>query len=172
MGPLSRMRPIRATRWWRAWRRTSLSHRASSPDGWYHHSIMSDETTLSQPLPYRFPKSSRLLTRNDFDRVYRFRCKAGDGSLLVFALRNDTSATRIGLSVSRKVGNAIVRNRLKRLLREAFRLTQHDLPTGLDLVVIPTAKDKATLENYQHALVRLTKKLQRRLQTPTSEPEP
>ena len=119
---------------------------------------------------YRFPKSSRLLTKPEFDRVYQRRCKAGDGVLLLFALDNGQPSTRIGLSVSRKVGNAVVRNRIKRLLREAFRLTQHDLPTGLDLVVIPTAPDKAALETYQRSLKRLTTKLQRRLQVQSTMP--
>jgi len=133
--------------------------------------IMSDETTTANPRPNGFPKSSRLLSRADFEPVYRLRCKAGDGTLLVFALCNARPGTRIGLSVSKKLGNAVVRNRLKRLLREAFRLTQHDLPAGLDVVVIPSTKDKATLENYQHSLVKLTRKVYRRLQSSTPEPE-
>ncbi|MBI1345355.1 ribonuclease P protein component [bacterium] len=131
---------------------------------------MSEDTTTSKPQRQGFPKSSRLLTRADFEPVYRFRCKAGDGTLLVFALPNHRTSTRIGLSVSKKLGNAVVRNRLKRLLREAFRLTQFDLPTGLDLVLIPTAVDKASLVSYQQSLKRLSWKLDRRLQTPPPEP--
>lgn len=133
---------------------------------------MSEESPLHEPQRYLFPKSSRLLSRADFEPVYRLRCKAGDGTLLVFAFPNALPSTRIGLSVSKKLGNAVVRNRLKRLLREAFRLTQHDLPPGLDLVVIPSAVEKASLAGYQHSLVKLTRKLHRRLQAPTTEPVP
>lgn len=110
-----------------------------------------------------FPKSSRLVTKADFDRAYQRRCKAGDGVLLVFAVPNGTGSSRLGLSVSRKVGPAVVRNRIKRLLREAFRLQQHELPRGLDLVVIPTAPDQAVLPVYRKSLRKLLTKLARRL---------
>jgi ribonuclease P protein component len=128
------------------------------------HSIEpSPPATLAPTLDLSFPKSARLRTKTEFDRVYARRCKASDGTLLVFAQRNELSLPRIGLSVSRKLGGAVVRNRLKRLLREAFRLSQHELPTGVDLVVIPSAAERANLEAYRESLRRLSKKLARRL---------
>ena len=57
--------------------------------------------------------------------------------MTVCSCENGLSYSRIGLSVSSRVGGAVVRNRWKRLLREAFRLRQSDLPTGLDFVAIP-----------------------------------
>lgn len=108
---------------------------------------------------FTFTKSQHLRSPSDFERVYSLKCKMADGVLLVFAARNQTAVTRIGLSVSKKHGGAIVRNRLKRLLREAFRLTQHQIPKGFDLVVIPLAKDKASLLAYKESLVRLTRRL-------------
>jgi ribonuclease P protein component len=112
---------------------------------------------------FAFTKAQHLRLQADFERVYALKCKAADGVLLIFAARNKSSVTRIGLSVSKKHGGAIVRNRLKRLLREAFRLTQHQIPAGLDLIAIPLAKEKAALVAYQDSLVKVTRRLMRRL---------
>jgi ribonuclease P protein component len=115
------------------------------------------------PESHPFPKTLHLRKEADFERVYARKCKAADGVLLVFADRNDLGVTRIGLSVSRKHGGAVIRNRLKRLLREAFRLSQHDLPPGIDLIAIPLDKSKAELAAYQTSLTRLASKLAKRL---------
>ena len=69
----------------------------------------------------RFPKSVRLLTQKDFDSVYQDDVFAADDFLVIRATRNNLEVTRLGLSVSRKVGNAVVRNRWKRLIRQACR---------------------------------------------------
>lgn len=115
------------------------------------------------PASFRFPKTLHLRREADFERVYARKCKAADGVLLLFADRNDLGLTRIGLSVSRKHGGAVIRNRLKRLLREAFRLTQHELPSGLDLIAIPLDKSKAELDGYRKSLHGLAQRLARRL---------
>jgi ribonuclease P protein component len=131
-----------------------------------------------QPLPdprYPFPKTVRLRSSREFKAVYERRCKASDGVLLVFAAVSPSNRTRIGLSVSRKLGNAVVRNRLKRLLREAFRLSRAELPQNLDLVVIPQGALRAGLMPYRQSLVRLAQKLHRRIHAapPTdAEPQP
>ena len=70
----------------------------------------------------------------------------------------------MGLSVSRKVGGAVVRNRWKRLLREAFRLTRPQLPAGIDLIVIPRAGTEPTLAALMESLVRLAGRLERKLE--------
>ncbi len=97
-----------------------------------------------------------------FQRLYNQGSKAGDQHLLVFAAPNGLSCTRFGLSVSRKHGNAVCRNRRKRLLREAFRLSQQELPPGLDLVLIPSNRIDSSLNDYQSSLIRLSRKLMRR----------
>jgi ribonuclease P protein component len=108
-------------------------------------------------------RRQRIRSSRDFASIYDERQRAGDDVLLVFAARNPDEETRMGVSVSKKHGNAIKRNRLKRLLRESFRLSQHQLPSGLDLVLIPRQKSAAGLQDYQSSLVRLVGKLARRL---------
>lgn len=120
---------------------------------------------------FGFPPSARIRHSRDFERIYKLRQRAGDRHLLVFAAPNDEGRTRIGLSVSRKHGKATRRTRIKRLLREAFRLSQHDLPRGLDLILIPRKDSGAGLRDYQRSLVRLTKKLDRRLRAPETPRE-
>lgn len=112
---------------------------------------------------YRLRKSQHLRDSSDFDAIYAFKQRAGDNHLLVFARRNDLGWTRFGLSVSRKHGNAVKRNRIKRLLREAFRLSQHELPDGLDLILIPRQNSGAGLEEYQASLCSIVRRLDRRL---------
>ena len=84
-----------------------------------------------------FPKSAHLRKPADFDRVYESKAYASDDVLVVNAAANYLGLTRLGLSISRKYGQATVRNRWKRLIREAFRKLLGDLPPGLDLVVRP-----------------------------------
>lgn len=112
---------------------------------------------------FRFLKVQHLRSEADFARVYARKCKASDGVLLLFADRNELALTRIGLSVSRKHGGAVIRNRLKRLLREAFRLSQAEIPAGLDLIAIPLDASQASLEHYQTSLRKLSERLVKRL---------
>lgn len=85
--------------------------------------------------PYRFRPCHRLHAGAQFDRVYREGRRAGDGLFAVNALPNPCGHARLGMSVSyRTVGNAVSRNRIRRTIREMFRLQQAALPP-LDFVV-------------------------------------
>lgn len=83
-----------------------------------------------------FPKSRRLLRRADFQRVYNEGIKLVGPYFLLFALRRgEPGSCRIGLTASRKAGKAVVRNRAKRLLREAVRRNWEHMPPGCDCVL-------------------------------------
>jgi ribonuclease P protein component len=111
----------------------------------------------------RFLAKYRIVRDGDFRRAYRKRCTSGDDQLLLFGHKNGLPHPRLGLSVSKKLGNAVRRNRWKRVLREAFRLHQAELPAGIDIVVVPRQTGKPELEFTERSLCRLANKLARKL---------
>lgn len=84
---------------------------------------------------FRFTKEDRLRTGNDFTRVFRGGRRKKGATVEFIWKRGAGNRTRLGLVVSRKAGKAVVRNRIKRIAREVFRLNRHRLPEPLDLVV-------------------------------------
>ena len=109
------------------------------------------------------PREERLRRQADFDRVYQRRCSARDGWLLVFGCENGLAHSRLGLSVSRQWGKAHDRNRIRRLYREAFRRSKDQLPTGLDLILVPQRTDRLKLTDLLIALPPLVQKIAERL---------
>lgn len=112
----------------------------------------------------RFPKKARLLKQSEFDRVYHGDMFAADETLVIKAIGNDKNLTRLGLSVGRKVGNAVVRNKWKRTIREAFRRQRDKLPVGLDLVVRPRLGSHCEYKAVYESLAKLVAKVDRRIQ--------
>src|SRR4051794_35834980 len=102
----------------------------------------------------RFPKRLRLLQPSEFERVFAARNSLGNPDLALYGLANELGYPRLGMTVSRKVGNAVARNRWKRLLREAFRLGQHDLP-ALDFVCVARANQPPELTTLQAILASM-----------------
>jgi ribonuclease P protein component len=101
---------------------------------------------------YRLPGRCRLSGRQQFAAVYAAKLGITVGPLTVRAQANGLEYSRLGLSVARRVGTAVVRNHIKRLLREAFRLSRHDWPVGYDLVVVVRPHPPAALADYQRML--------------------
>lgn len=94
-------------------------------------------------------KRGRLTRSADFDRVYRQGRSHGNRYLVLYTFpRSEEGEPRLGVSVSRKVGGAVDRNRVKRLLREAFDACGASLPEGHDVVVVarPDARELAERE--------------------------
>ena len=112
---------------------------------------------------FTFRPHEHLRRPVDFRRVYDRRRSASDRWLIVYACENGLLHRRFGMSVSRKVGPAVVRNRLRRLYREAYRLTRDRLPPGLDIVVIPKGSAEPSLEQLKESLPQLIGQIVRRL---------
>ena len=80
--------------------------------------------------------SESLIKNKDFQNVYKHGISYANKYLVMYVLDNKTSQNRLGISVSKKVGNSIVRHRLTRLIRESYRLQEDRFKCGFDIVVI------------------------------------
>ena len=104
-------------------------------------------------------KNSESLKKNkDFQLVYRKRNSKANNLLIMYKAGNQLNKNRIGISVSKKVGNSVVRHRLARLIRESYRLNEQSFLIGFDVIVV--AREKAKTSNYaeiRSALLHLFK---------------
>lgn len=126
---------------------------------------------------FRYVRAMRLVHQNDFDRAYREGRRAR-GALITVVLRpNGLAHSRLGLSVGKRAyRGAVERNRARRVLREAFRLSYAQLPAGCDIVTIAsTPGAEMSLAAVQPELVKLARKAHARLSEPPPprrEPKP
>ncbi len=123
-----------------------------------------------QPSAHAFRPKEHLRLPSEFRRVYERRRSVSDHLLIVYACENNLPHLRLGLSVSRKIGKAIQRNRFRRLYREAFRLTRAAMPVGLDLVLIPRSSREPELEELKESLPKLVGQLARKLGRERGQP--
>lgn len=112
--------------------------------------------------PLTFRERHRLTHAREFEAVYAAKCRKQRGAIMVFTKPNGLAWPRLGLSVSSRVGSAVVRNRFKRLIREAFRLRQHDFVSapdggGYDLIVSVRGNRFPALNPLQTTLLDLVK---------------
>jgi ribonuclease P protein component len=112
-----------------------------------------------KPHRHTFPRSHRLSGKNAFARVFDEKVRESRGPLTAYAWPNGLPHPRLGISIGRRVGIAPRRNRIKRLLREAFRMHQHDLPVGYDLVITVRPHEPLLLAEYQKLMTHLMLKL-------------
>ena len=108
---------------------------------------------------YRAGKEFRLKHRKDIARVFDEGRRRSDARITLIAAANpQASHARVAVLVSKRHGPAVTRNRIKRLCREAFRLTRPELPAGYDYILIPRAGVDVTLKGLQDSLRRLATK--------------
>ncbi|MGB4660239.1 MAG: ribonuclease P protein component [Mobilitalea sp.] len=104
-------------------------------------------------------KQSESLKRNeDFRNVYNTGKSYANKYLIMYVKRNEQDINRLGISVSKKVGNSIVRHRITRLIRESYRLSEDSFLSGLDIVVVARASAKGKeFRDIESALFHLMK---------------
>ena len=85
---------------------------------------------------YSFGKNDRIRKRKDFLRIYQKGTRTGSKNFIVILSPNQTGTKRLGITATKRVGNSVRRNRVKRLLREFFRLNKDKLPDSQDMVII------------------------------------
>lgn len=102
-------------------------------------------------------KFSESLKKNtDFQNVYRNGRSFANRLLVMYVLENHTDQNRIGISVSKKVGNSVIRHHITRLIRESYRLHEDMFNSGLDIVVIARVSAKnSTYWDIESALLHL-----------------
>ena len=100
--------------------------------------------------------SESLKKTKDFQNVYRRGKSYANRYLVMYVLSNQTEGNRLGISVSKKVGNSVIRHHLTRLIRESYRLHEDMFNSGLDIVVVArsTAKD-ISYHEVESALLHL-----------------
>ena len=107
-----------------------------------------------------FPREARLVRRGEFDGVYRAGKRFSSSHFTVFVRSNELALNRFGFSIKKALGGAVVRNRIRRRLREMVRCHRQEIPEGWDIVIHPKSSvGKAPFMALSEDLMRLLNKL-------------
>jgi ribonuclease P protein component len=149
---------------------SAISAFSSEAGGKKSLSVRSDgkKATVSEKTN-AFPRTHRLSGKLAFAAVYDAAVKRTRGPLVMFTRPNAVSHSRWGLSVSRRVGTAARRNRIKRLLRESIRLMKPELPMGYDVIIVVRPHVPAKLTEYQSLVADLIQQSHARWQRSPKE---
>ena len=99
-----------------------------------------------------------LKKRNDFQIVYRNGKSFANRYLVMYKMENNTDRNRLGISVSKKVGNSVVRHRVTRLIRESYRLNEEKFKQGYDFIIVARVNAKGiSYFDMESALLHITK---------------
>ena len=133
----------------------------------------------------RFYRFERLKLRRNFQAVFDAKQSAGGAILVVYGRPNELPFNRIGISIGRRFGNAVQRNRFKRVCREAFRLSKSRQPVGWDWIVLPKGKkgkgekrssgpapSSLRLEDIQTDLLSLMRRIAKKAQRKDADERP
>ena len=105
-----------------------------------------------------FPREVRLVQKAQFDAVYRAGKRRSSSHFTAFAKVNNLPQSRFGFSIKKALGGAVVRNRIRRRLREVVRLHREEIPSGWDIVIHPkSSMAKAPLDALTADFLRLLK---------------
>ncbi len=103
---------------------------------------------------------NRLKKNEDFRRVYQKKRSMANKLLIIYILKNKYGYNRVGFTVSKKVGKSVIRNRVKRLLRESYRLNEEKILQGYDIIFIArNTASKASYKEIENAMMHLFRKM-------------
>ena len=109
---------------------------------------------------WSFPREARLVRRGAFDAVYRAGKRLASSHFTVFVRSNELALSRFGFSIKKALGGAVVRNRIRRRVREIVRCHRQEIPAGWDIVIHPKSTvAKAPFAALVEELVRVLGKL-------------
>ena len=114
----------------------------------------------NKPEGLEFPRAARLVRRGEFDAVYRTGKRRSNSHFTVFFRANQLPQSRFGFSIKKAIGGAVVRNRIRRRVREVVRCNRQEIPAGWDIVIHPKSSVAQTpLPALARDLLRLLKDL-------------
>ena len=113
----------------------------------------------------KFGPAERVCSKKDFERLRKAGRRGGDPVLRVLVAENGLAFSRIASAVPRRYGNAVARNRFRRLFRSAFRLDKDSIPAGYDILLSPSKGARSpSLESVRASLMKCVKKVVARLE--------